>query len=99
MRTTIDLPDPLFREAKTRAVEDGTTLRALITNYIEAGLRGKTAPLSANQRLRSPSPVAIRREPGAVLVRPLTNRQLNAILEEEDLEITQRVFPHSRSQA
>jgi hypothetical protein len=99
MRTTIDLPDSLFREAKTRAVEQGTSLKQLVTNYIEAGLRGKTAPLSASQRLRSPSPVAIRREPGAVLTQGLTNRQLNAILEEEDLEITQRVFPHSRSQA
>ena len=38
MRTTIDLPEDLFREAKTRAVQQGTTLKNLMTQFIQSGL-------------------------------------------------------------
>ena len=30
MRTTLDLPDTLFREVKTRAVQQGVTLKDLL---------------------------------------------------------------------
>lgn len=40
MRTTLDLPDPLFKEVKTRAVQLGVKLKELLATYIEAGLRG-----------------------------------------------------------
>jgi hypothetical protein len=30
MRTTIDIPDPLFRELKIRAASEGTTLREMV---------------------------------------------------------------------
>jgi hypothetical protein len=43
MKTTVDLPDPLVREAKRLAAREGTTLRALIEkglrDLIEAGRR------------------------------------------------------------
>jgi hypothetical protein len=35
MKTTFDLPEPLLREAKRRAAETGTTVKALV----EEGLR------------------------------------------------------------
>ena len=41
MRTTIDLPDPLFREAKACAALEGTTLKDLVTRCVEQGLRGR----------------------------------------------------------
>ena len=41
MRTTFDLPDPLFREVKTRAVQQGVKLKDLVASYIEMGLRGQ----------------------------------------------------------
>ena len=44
MRTTFDLPDPLFREVKTRAVQQGVKLKDLVASYIEMGLRGQCAP-------------------------------------------------------
>jgi hypothetical protein len=39
MRTTIDLPDDLYRTLKARAALSGVTLRQLIGQLIEQGLR------------------------------------------------------------
>ena len=44
MKTTIDLPDALYRRAKIRAAERGTTLRALLTESLEAHLLERPAP-------------------------------------------------------
>jgi predicted transcriptional regulator len=35
MKTTIELPDELLREAKTVAVRRGTTLKAMLTHALE----------------------------------------------------------------
>lgn len=91
MRTTIDLPDAVFREVKIRAVQQGTTLRALVAKYIEAGLRDHGAPQAPEPHQRAPLPVAIGREPGKPLTGALTNQELEALLEGEDLENSRRV--------
>jgi hypothetical protein len=85
MRTTIDLPDELFREAKTLAVQQRTTLKNLITQFILSGL-GSQATASSPSKRRMPPPVAIHRVLGQPSSPALTNRQLNAILEEEDIQ-------------
>lgn len=38
MKTTIDLPDPLFREAKATAAANGLTLKTFITNSVRQNL-------------------------------------------------------------
>lgn len=38
MRTTLDLPDPLYRRLKLKAALEGRTLRELVIRYLEAGL-------------------------------------------------------------
>ena len=38
MRTSNDLPDDLFREAKTRAVQQGSSLKQLMTQFMRSGL-------------------------------------------------------------
>ena len=38
MRTTIDIPTPLFKRAKTAAARDGTTLRVVVVRALEAHL-------------------------------------------------------------
>jgi hypothetical protein len=38
MRTTLDLPDPLLRQLKSRAALEGTTLKQLVRETIERGL-------------------------------------------------------------
>ncbi len=49
MKTTIDIPDPLLREAKMMAARDGSTLRAIVTRALETeiernGLRDAPQP-------------------------------------------------------
>jgi hypothetical protein len=87
MRTTIDLPEDLFREVKTRAVQQGTTFKNLVTQFVLSGLALKDTGAAPMGR-RMPPPVAIRRIPGQALCPALTNRELNAILEAEDIDAT-----------
>lgn len=39
MKTTIDLPDPLFRRAKAKAAETGRSLKRFITEAVEVRLQ------------------------------------------------------------
>jgi len=98
MRTTIDLPDELFREAKTLAVQQRTTLKNLITQFILSGL-GVQASGSAPSQRRTPPPVAIHRIPGQPPAPALTNRQLHAILEEEDIQAMRETDSQTRPSA
>ena len=38
MRTTLDLPDPLFERLKARAASQRMTLKQLLRSYVEQGL-------------------------------------------------------------
>jgi hypothetical protein len=44
MRTTIDIPDELFRRAKATAALEGRTLKDLVTEALEAHLQTRSAP-------------------------------------------------------
>jgi len=47
VKTTIEIPDPLFRRAKSKAAERGQTLKQLVTEALEEKLSagaGKTRP-------------------------------------------------------
>ncbi len=81
MRTTLDLPDALFRELKAQAALRGMKLKDLLTLLVEQGLRGKRSAL----RRRSPLPVARRAVPGQVTP-SLPNARLNQILDDEDAQ-------------
>lgn len=41
MKTTIEIPDPLFRKAKSKAAERGQTLRQFVTDALQAKLAPK----------------------------------------------------------
>ena len=83
MRTTVDLPTPLFRRAKARAAARGETLRALLTRAVEAevGAASSDAQRSGG-RVRLP---LIGTPDGRPKVR-LTNADLEEILAREDAE-------------
>ena len=78
MRTTLDLPDPIFRDLKSRAAQEGVKLKDLVQEYIVAGLRG--APVSPSPR----SPLPMFRKASGVTNPRLSNADLQAILDEED---------------
>lgn len=88
MRTTLDLPDPLFREVKSRAAKEGMKLKDLIAQYIEAGLR----PTNDRRGHTEPLPVAIPQEMGKAAGKALSNRELHALLDEEDVKIYEQAL-------
>lgn len=99
MRTTLDLPDPLFKEVKTRAVQQGVKLKELLATYIEAGLRAPQTLEKNTPQLKNPYPlpVAWERVQGQPLTPCRTNAELYAILDEEDIENFHRISGHSES--
>lgn len=70
MRTTVDLPDPLFRELKTLAARRGTSLKTVIRTAVEEEIR-KTER-KAGRRLKFP--VLSSGEPGSL---DLTNAEID----------------------
>jgi hypothetical protein len=84
MRTSIDLPDALFREAKTRAVQTGVKFKDLVAQYIEAGLReGAADPLGREQ-----VPLPVFRKANGPAIPPRSNAELFEILEREETSAT-----------
>ena len=41
MKTTLEIPDPVFRRAKARAAEEGIPLRQFVTEAVEEKLRAQ----------------------------------------------------------
>ncbi|WP_367871691.1 hypothetical protein [Luteolibacter sp. Populi] len=82
MRTTLDLPDPVFRDLKTKAARDGVTLKELVKRFVEKGLYEKPVEKVV---VRSPLPEPLRRE-GRALMPALTNAEIEEIFFREDLE-------------
>ena len=56
MRTTIDLPDDLFRKTKAAAAMEGSTLKAVIVRAIEREVNGpaKTVEEPPKRRIQFP---------------------------------------------
>ena len=44
MKTTLIIPDPVFRDLKRRAAERNETLSALVTEYLVRGMRDARKP-------------------------------------------------------
>ena len=77
MRTTIELPDPLFRSARAAAHERGMTLKELFTEALDKALK---SPVKGPKRMDKPpvSGGAGRRIPAR------TNKELAEILAEDE---------------
>ncbi len=81
MRTTLDLPDPLFRELKAQSALRGVKLKEFVTDLLQAGL-AHDAAARTSPRARSPLPV-IRKATG-VRHPALSNREIENLLVAED---------------
>ena len=91
MRTTLDLPDETFRQLKVQAALSGLKLKELVTQFIERGLEGKM-PKAANTVAAELHPIPIAREADGSVTPYLSNAQLYAIMEAEDVTQYQRVL-------
>jgi hypothetical protein len=81
MRTTVDLPDHLFRAAKAEAAARGETLKELLTRALTNELGTAVAPRQPGRRVQLP---LIKGTSGRKI--NLTNVQIEQILAEEEAE-------------
>lgn len=87
MKTTLDIPDPLFRQAKARAALRGVSLRQFVTEALE----DKVAP-SSTKRSGQAEPPWMQGFGALADLRKETRRVENRIaeafetIEDEDLE-------------
>jgi hypothetical protein len=64
MRTSVDIPDPIYRELKVRAALEGTTVREIILDGVTMRLRNESTPAENEGRPRFP--VIRSQHPGAL---------------------------------
>ena len=62
MRTTLDIPEPVLRELKIRAVSNGQSLKALLNDLIERAMRLPDACAEVRANLANTLPVLVRLE-------------------------------------
>jgi hypothetical protein len=63
MRTTIDIPDPVYRRLKSRAAREGSSAKKLILQGVEQVLRDKRGKAS---RKRVRLPIVRSKRPGTL---------------------------------
>ncbi|MBZ5556335.1 MAG: hypothetical protein LAO77_03565 [Acidobacteriia bacterium] len=64
MRTTVDIPDTVYRRLKTRAAGEGTSVRVLILRGVEHVVQGK-APAATR---RVTPPLLKSKQPGSLRI-------------------------------
>jgi hypothetical protein len=86
MKTTLEIPDALYREIKIRAARDGVKIKDLVTQTLSAGLK-QPAPKSPAKK-KSVFPIF--HGPGGPLLQQKELRSLSFLDEQDDLERYQR---------
>jgi hypothetical protein len=91
MKTTIDIPEPLYRKAKIRAVEQGTSLKAVVLKALEHELSPQQpsapeVPYFARRKLNPEFKKLM--EGGALRPRPGDRDVTDLISEDRDREIS-----------
>ena len=74
MRTTVDIPDPVYRRLKTAAAERGCSVKELVLRGVRAELEGGKP---ARKARAVGLPIIDSKRPGWLR---LTNQQINEIL-------------------
>jgi hypothetical protein len=74
MRTTVDIPDPIYRQLKAKAAVRGCSVKELILRGVEAELNGKTR---GETKGRIALPLIKSKRPGWL---SLSNKTIHALL-------------------
>jgi hypothetical protein len=64
MRTTVDIPDPIYRRLRSRAVSEGSTAKELILRGVEQVLKDK----KKKSRRRVKLPIVRSKRPGELQI-------------------------------
>ena len=80
MKTTVDIPDELFREAKSRAALEGIKLRELISEALREKLN---TPAPKPQRHRTKFPIITSQRTDPLVTLEQVNQCIEALDEEE----------------
>ena len=72
MRTTVDIPDPLYRRLKAKAAKESTTVKQIILLSVEKELQTR-----ARKEGRIQLPIVKSKKPGTL---HLTNEQIYEII-------------------
>jgi len=104
MRTTLDLPDETFRLLKAQAAMNGLKLKELVAQFIDRGLAGVTTPTTMLQHAplsgandANPFPIPIARAADGSVTLYLSNAQLYATLEAQDVAQYQRLLTQDQA--
>ena len=84
MRTSLDFPDALFKHLKTRAAQEGRTLRDLVIELVERGLTAREV-VDPQKRFEA-RPVFGSGEPLATPMPLMSNADIYDLLNEADDE-------------
>jgi hypothetical protein len=91
MKTTIDIPDPLYRKVNMKAFEKGTSLRALMIRGLEREVESRDIRSATPPRLsREERGVYLVNEIGFVVLKrrqpePVADRLIEALREQEGI--------------
>lgn len=76
MRTTIDIPDPLYRQVKIKAFERGMSLRALMISGLRREIEERSDPVTAKACAREDEAVYTTNDLGFVVLRRSGRKQV-----------------------
>lgn len=74
MRTTVDIPDPIYRQLKSKAALQGRSVKELILQGVEAELNDEAG---RGRKARISLPLIKSRQPGRLR---LSNKTINEII-------------------
>ena len=83
MKTTLEIPDSLFKQVKARAALDGLKLKDLVSSALSAYL---TKPKTNAAEETKPCPFPLVRGKGGPLMKQMSNETIAKLEEEEDIE-------------
>jgi hypothetical protein len=83
MKTTLEIPDPLFRRVKARAAIEGLKLKDLVSSALHSYL---TKPKAAAKGEARACPFPLVRGKGGPLMKQMNNETIARFEEEEDIE-------------
>ncbi len=67
MRTTVDIPDPIYRELKSRAAAEKSSVKELILRSVKTTLQSEAGSPPLRKRV-GPPPVIESKNPGSLVL-------------------------------